>query len=115
MRISNWSSDVCSSDLQRAAREEVDIPIERNLVAHIGDRLPFGREGEGCACEIAEHARAANADEAIDLAADMGQRGVDDEIANRPQYEIGRAHVELQSLMRISYAVFCLNKKKNIT
>src|SRR3546814_10581576 len=25
--------------------------------------------------------------------------------------EIGRAHVELQSLMRISYAVFCLKKK----
>src|SRR3546814_6454947 len=25
--------------------------------------------------------------------------------------EIGRAHVALQSLMRISYAVFCLNKK----
>src|SRR3546814_9221115 len=28
--------------------------------------------------------------------------------------QIGRAHVELQSLMRISYAVFCL-KKKNKT
>src|SRR3546814_9126503 len=28
--------------------------------------------------------------------------------------EIGRAHAELQSLMRISYAVFCL-KKKNTT
>src|SRR3546814_3651314 len=26
--------------------------------------------------------------------------------------QIGRAHVELQSLMRISYAVFCLKKKK---
>src|SRR3546814_1123789 len=26
--------------------------------------------------------------------------------------EIGRAHVELQSLMRISYAVFCLKTKK---
>src|SRR3546814_5032750 len=25
--------------------------------------------------------------------------------------EIGRAHAELQSLMRISYAVFCLKKK----
>src|SRR3546814_4233108 len=25
-----------------------------------------------------------------------------------PRPEIGRAHVELQSLMRISYAVFCL-------
>src|SRR3546814_1235133 len=27
-------------------------------------------------------------------------------------YEIGRATSELQSLMRISYAVFCLKKKK---
>src|SRR3546814_6815822 len=27
--------------------------------------------------------------------------------------EIGRAHAELQSLMRISYAVFCLKKKQN--
>src|SRR3546814_3987772 len=26
--------------------------------------------------------------------------------------QLGRAHVELQSLMRISYAVFCLKKKK---
>src|SRR3546814_1117469 len=26
--------------------------------------------------------------------------------------KIGRAHAELQSLMRISYAVFCLKKKK---
>src|SRR3546814_1552296 len=26
--------------------------------------------------------------------------------------QIARAHVELQSLMRISYAVFCLTKKK---
>src|SRR3546814_2183391 len=30
------------------------------------------------------------------------------------QAEIGRATSELQSLMRISYAVFCLKKKKNI-
>src|SRR3546814_4662180 len=29
------------------------------------------------------------------------------------EQQIGRAHVELQSLMRISYAVFCLKKKKN--
>src|SRR3546814_2283035 len=33
----------------------------------------------------------------------------------RPLYmEIGRAPVELQSLMRISYAVFCLTKTKSI-
>src|SRR3546814_8357871 len=29
------------------------------------------------------------------------------------QQQIGRAHAELQSLIRISYAVFCLKKKKN--
>src|SRR3546814_1396317 len=29
--------------------------------------------------------------------------------------KIGRAHSELQSLMRISYAVFCLKKKTNTT
>src|SRR3546814_10470672 len=29
--------------------------------------------------------------------------------------QIGRAHAELQSLMRISYAVFCLQKKKTKT
>src|SRR3546814_1337554 len=32
--------------------------------------------------------------------------------ADGGEIEIGRAHVELQSLMRISYAVFCLKKKK---
>src|SRR3546814_1508260 len=32
---------------------------------------------------------------------------------DKPEHAtIGRAHVELQSLMRISYAVFCLKKKK---
>src|SRR3546814_2923396 len=29
--------------------------------------------------------------------------------------KIGRAHAELQSLMRISYAVFCLKKKNTIS
>src|SRR3546814_1124904 len=35
---------------------------------------------------------------------------------NHPGFfqEIGRAQSELQSLMRISYAVFCLKKKNNI-
>src|SRR3546814_9417056 len=31
--------------------------------------------------------------------------------SRRPMAEIGRAQSELQSLMRISYAVFCLKKK----
>src|SRR3546814_2396723 len=35
-----------------------------------------------------------------------------DSVAMLSSLEIGRAHAELQSLMRISYAVFCLKKKK---
>src|SRR3546814_6718309 len=33
-------------------------------------------------------------------------------VLKSPELEIGRAPSELQSLMRISYAVFCLKKKK---
>src|SRR3546814_1877491 len=42
----------------------------------------------------------------VDEGIDLGP-GMTAEIAA----EIGRAHAELQSLMRISYAVFCLKKK----
>src|SRR3546814_3936762 len=34
-------------------------------------------------------------------------------LGTRAFFQIGRATSELQSLMRISYAVFCLKKKKN--
>src|SRR3546814_8925372 len=44
------------------------------------------------------------------LPALAGQEGV-----HGTDHQIGRAHVELQSLMRISYAVFCLKKKKTNT
>src|SRR3546814_4247995 len=39
--------------------------------------------------------------------------GFADTDADARHEEIGRATSELQSLMRISYAVFCLKKKKN--
>src|SRR3546814_3053507 len=43
---------------------------------------------------------------------DLGRRRTADQEARLLcQPEIGRAHAELQSLMRISYAVFCLKKK----
>src|SRR3546814_4687380 len=46
--------------------------------------------------------------------ADNDDGGDDDsEARTGPEHQIGRAHSELQSLMRISYAVFCLKKKKN--
>src|SRR3546814_6345111 len=41
MRISDWSSDVCSSDLQR-------IEIERRRLRHITGRQPGHGAGTGC-------------------------------------------------------------------
>src|SRR3546814_1021758 len=47
---------------------------------------------------------------------DMRQKRSRTERQERLCGQIGRAHAELQSLMRISYAVFCLKKKtKNTT
>src|SRR3546814_9695138 len=116
MRISDWSSDVCSSDLDPGARGQ--------QAGH-----------EGCARRQAERARRVAASEA--------QRPLGERLQARRVQEIGRpvgtkrpAHLvhheyqdvgppahrgspprseehtsELQSLMRISYAVFCLKKK----
>src|SRR3546814_9895516 len=48
--------------------------------------------------------------DAFDLKPDPGQRA--DDLVDRRIRQIGRAHAELQSLMRISYAVFCLKNKQ---
>src|SRR3546814_4912879 len=42
----------------------------------------------------------------------VGHLHLDQMIVGVRVFQIGRAHAELQSLMRISYAVFCLKKKK---
>src|SRR3546814_7980597 len=99
MRISCWSSDVCSSDLgDRAARARADP----GRVA--GDR---GIEGQAAARDDAgrEPARRRRPDQRDQ----PGQRK-----SVRPVRDAGEMEEhtsELQSLMRISYAVFCLKKK----
>src|SRR3546814_6086972 len=54
---------------------------------------------------------------AKNLAFPLGVRGIKGVEAKTKveAAQIGRATSELQSLMRISYAVFCLKKKKNQT
>src|SRR3546814_10788184 len=103
MRISDWSSDVCSSDLflhrplahalERGERVAHRITILMRLDRETGlARVEIGREaGDAEATHIVhEHAQF------------VGQRHV----------ERSEEHTsELQSLMRISYAVFCLKKK----
>src|SRR3546814_4642727 len=96
MRISDWSSDVCSSDLPRhpdlLGRDQLD---RRNR----GNGLMTGAYGEAY-------------DDAYDtLSAGSGGVGGWNGLLGILRSEEHTS--ELQSLMRISYAVFCL-KKKNI-
>src|SRR3546814_8104624 len=106
MRISDWSSDVCSSDLR--SRGEGSLVTVRgfgpefNLVTVNGRQMPTSFLGDGAS---------APASRSFDFA-NLASEGV----AGVEVYKSGRSEEhtsELQSLMRISYAVFCLKKKKN--
>src|SRR3546814_1229661 len=114
MRISDWSSDVCSSDLQPAA------PARVRLVGQIADhRIDEGVEDER------EHQREADQlrIHPQHLIVEQQQKGrkavVLDPIGNAAEAVVhlrSEEHTsELQSLMRISYAVFCLKKNHTST
>src|SRR3546814_7630306 len=95
MRISDWSSDVCSSDL---LREKMVLTTKGGIILGV----PYDSS-------------AAYLTSAIDISL---QRLRTDHVElwqiHRP--DRSEEHTsELQSLMRISYAVFCLKKKKTVT
>src|SRR3546814_7176074 len=108
MRISDWSSDVCSSDLVGRAG------VAQSLGHHVGCHPPRvagvevhrgatgGREGAGRIGDQGEALGRVGGREAAHLGQGVGR---------------SEEHTsELQSLMRISYAVFCLKKKnQNVT
>src|SRR3546814_6773630 len=123
MRISDWSSDVCSSDLYGNARIVLLLPA-----AHFGEqrvdqravrshrRFEIGVFG----LQIGKHVRVLHL-----RIAGIAQPGVvvadGDAVVGEAvraafrERRWGRSEEhtsELQSLMRISYAVFCLKKKK---
>src|SRR3546814_3684353 len=123
MRISDWSSDVCSSDLDRrgaAAGPDRTLRLRRSRQLHLRPACPE-RPGDG-ASQVSqdgelhppEHRRSA---EPVQQGLRPGSRpaGLS---GFRDRQELPALHVrseehtsELQSLMRISYAVFCLKKK----
>src|SRR3546814_4175337 len=122
MRISDWSSDVCSSDLVEPRRRRPHILAQRDIPAlpEAGAGLARSRiereqpcVGGGRDDLLGAHPRRARRRRVI---GDTAAR----EIRVRRRVVIGiearsEEHTsELQSLMRISYAVFCLKKKKNI-
>src|SRR3546814_9122728 len=83
MRISDWSSDVCSSDLlavKPRPKSNAYCPASSNPLTRPPD--PFA----GCSFSTASNRWTARSEEHTS---------------------------ELQSLMRISYAVFCLKKKNH--
>src|SRR3546814_7869242 len=139
MRISDWSSDVCSSDLSTAPQgRHGEIPAFAGMTNREGSgavRLqsvlnaervggkPLGRrerdrgrtdgrqsvrvkrEEAGALHEVGDRQPARKARAAAGGQAMVGPGAI---IADRSEEHTA----DLQSLMRISYAVFCLKKKK---
>src|SRR3546814_8998915 len=108
MRISDWSSDVCSSDLSRAGRLGGHV---RTGVAVAGVvALALG----GLAVALAHLVLL---DSCLSECRSRRARGHGFYHARRrclrPEPRSEEHTSELQSLMRISYAVFCLKKKKH--
>src|SRR3546814_5107501 len=125
MRISDWSSDVCSSDLHGRHDQRVEVA---DMVGHHDQRPHRWRTAQALALHAEQQAHEQPVygkerdrqqpvtevpwlDPApISLGDDLALRG------RAPVCPFGRSEEhtsELQSLMRISYAVFCLKKKNN--
>src|SRR3546814_2392721 len=117
MRISDWSSDVCSSDLEGAI-ERSDERLLRHPARGSGRRIApavehrlqdldgsggfrlQAFEGEGDSLHLPQPTVRGK------QARQQGRAGIHHPVRSEEHTS------ELQSLMRISYAVFCLKKKK---
>src|SRR3546814_7987479 len=112
MRISDWSSDVCSSDLQAAVSVALlgGKGAGRRSRADADDRgTGRKRRGAELVCALVELCTGQRRG-CCDLAG-LRQHGWRVHVTGRSEEHTS----ELQSLMRISYAVFCLKKKKKTT
>src|SRR3546814_4746935 len=105
MRISDWSSDVCSSDLGADDRARLLGVVHHRHQQGAKPEVEILLDDLGPSCQ---------------RAGDRLDRIGGDRLDLRQQrlHGVGRSEEhtsELQSLMRISYAVFCLKKKKQKT
>src|SRR3546814_7200344 len=111
MRISDWSSDVCSSDLNANGEFwvsfRVALPVDNSELAASSD--PKKKKKNTVSWSFAPPARDLQPPR---IALAILPPGIP--MMDRPRRYAFRSEEhtsELQSLMRISYAVFCLNKK----
>src|SRR3546814_2553405 len=123
MRISDWSSDVCSSDLSGEPAPVLLLPGP----GPDGRRAPPAEDGDAKTGAPAEAGATAEEGANSEIRREPGLADHEN-VASEPVPEVnefdfdrggkGRSEEhtsELQSLMRISYAVFCLKKKKQQT
>src|SRR3546814_4725596 len=120
MRISDWSSDVCSSDLGAPTLQLTENPDILTMLATSPHRprllIGFAAETD----HVIDHATAKRAKKdadwivANDVSGDvMGARPTPSTSSARKALKVGKNRSEehtseLQQLMRTSYAVFCL-------
>src|SRR3546814_8076182 len=137
MRISDWSSDVCSSDLLADFRPGLG-PDERAVLAELADgsigealRLAdagglelyremvrmlgtLGRLDVAGAHALGEKVGRKDREEEYATLATLLERWLARLVVQAASKQRSEEHTsELQSLMRISYAVFCLKKNIN--
>src|SRR3546814_9475213 len=102
MRISDWSSDVCSSDLiVKILTDQKAAEAMSDFLANAEDQIAGGTTFEEFAKDASLPIKATPL---------IVSGGVSPQKPDRSEEHTS----ELQSLMRISYAVFCLKKKKNL-
>src|SRR3546814_10643760 len=117
MRISDWSSDVCSSDLRFLLLDRHRFSRQRRLIDEQPACLQQSQVGRNTVASLQHDDVAGYKIGDCDrspgaVAQHCRMRG--DHVADRAERALGFAfrseeHTsELQSLMRISYAVFCL-------
>src|SRR3546814_8954231 len=108
MRISDWSSDVCSSDLD-AGRHRQRVPRVADAEAVDlagGQGIDHERRRYHHQPDIAVGMNAAGGEPVAQFVIVTGKR------EDHAEGQKSEEHTsELQSLMRNSYAVFCLKKK----
>src|SRR3546814_8154094 len=128
MRISDWSSDVCSSDLpcrwparSRPSHSQIDAARIHRLQllehrGHLEGAVVVHQHGSGPETD-ARRLRGGRGDQEFRMGGRLRRRHVmldQPDAMIPPRYLPARSEEhtsELQSLMRISYAVFCLTKK----
>src|SRR3546814_1577653 len=108
MRISDWSSDVCSSDLPGGCDRRFEDMVH-DLDADEGQQTGDRRHEERVCISGREHQRSEVGHQENEADRDSF------DIANLGERRSEEHTSELQSLMRNSYAVICLKKKHHMT